>query len=113
MSLYQRWGLKLTEYAAHETAHDLKQECDARWYVVLLSQSQVLGKEVRLDRGVICEACEVEVGEWPAREKIASQHLTDGLYVEAKSGEAILSTKEEGKNESEAQCKEIPPPRQG
>jgi hypothetical protein len=77
--------------------------------VVLLSQSQVLCQKLGLLRSVVCKACEVEVGKRPPREKVPSQHLTDWLYVETKSGDAILSAEEEGEEEGETQRKEESP----
>lgn len=72
----------LTENAAHKAAADLKQECDAWRDVVLLSQPQVLGEKLRLRCGVVCETGEVKVGKRSTWEKIASQHLADGLQSE-------------------------------
>jgi hypothetical protein len=62
----------LTENAADEAARNLKQECDARRDVVLLSQSQVFCQQLGLLRSVVCKACEVEVGKRPTREKVTS-----------------------------------------
>jgi hypothetical protein len=68
---------------------------------------------LRLRRSVVRKAREVEIGKRPTREKVAGEHLTDGLYVEAKSSNAILSTKEEGENEGETQREKVSPTRQG
>jgi len=65
-----------------------------------------------LGRGVVREAGEVEVGEWPTGEEVTSQHLANGLDIEAKASDSILSTEEEGEEESEAQGEEVAPSRQ-
>ena len=77
--------------------------------MVLLSEPQVLCKKLCLCRGIVREACEVEVGKRATREKVAGEHLTDGLYVEAEPSETILSTKEEGEDKGETQCKKVSP----
>ena len=61
---------------------------------------------------VVGEAGEVEVGEWPTREEVTSQHLTNGLDIEAKASDSVLSTKEESEEESEAQGEKVTPSRQ-
>jgi hypothetical protein len=81
--------------------------------MVLLRQSQILCKELRLCRSVVCKTCEVEVGKRPTWEKIAGKHLTYGLYVETESGDTILSTKEQGEDKGEAQRKKVSPAGQG
>ena len=84
------WRRELTENAADKAAADLKQKCDAWRNVVLLSQSQVLCEELRLLCGVVCEAGEVEVGKRSTWEKIASQHLADGLQSEGSKSAKYL-----------------------
>jgi hypothetical protein len=61
---------------------------------------------------VVREAGEVEVGERPTREKVASQHLANRLDIEPEAGDTELSTEEESEEESEAQGKKVSPTRQ-
>lgn len=70
--------------------------------MVLLSQSQVLCKKLRLLSGVIGETREVEVGQWSAWEQVSGKHLTNGLDVEAKACDTELRTEEESEEEGEA-----------
>jgi hypothetical protein len=100
---------KLTKDGTSKTACNLKQECDTWRDVILLSQTQVLGKELRLRRSIKRKACEVEVGKRPTREKVTGQHLTDGLLVELESSDTELSTKEQGEEKGETHGKEETP----
>lgn len=82
------------EDAANEATTNLQQERDARSDVILLGQSQILGKKLCLLHSVVGEACKVKVGEWSSREQVSSQHLADWLDVEAKSCHAELCAEE-------------------
>lgn len=79
--------------------------------MILLCQSQILRKKARLQIGVVCEAGEVELCKWAAREQIASQHLADGLYVVGEPSDTGLSPEEKSKEEGKAQRDEVAPSR--
>lgn len=104
--------MKLTKDTTDKTATDLKQKRDARWDVVLLSQSQVLCKKVRLRRSVVGEAGKVEVGKRPTWKQVTSQHLANWLNIEAKAGDTVLSTEEESEKEGKTQREKVSPTRQ-
>jgi hypothetical protein len=100
----------LTKDTADKTSNDLKHKRGTRRYVILLCQPEIFRKEFRLLRSVVRKACEVEVGQWMSWEKVASQHLTDRLYVVLESSDAHLRTEEESEDEGKTQGKEVPPP---